>query len=91
MSEKRFICGLGFPINSNDPIRIISDSIEDKDYYKFSDICNILNKQQATIEMYQRSIERREEQISIIKKYCLKFLTDEQFEIIKKALEDELV
>ena len=82
---------MGFPINSNDPIRIISDSIEDKDYYKFSDICNILNKQQATIEMHQRSIERREEQISIIKKYCLKFLTDEQFEIIKKALEDELV
>ena len=89
MSEKRFICGLEFPINSNDPIRIISDSIEDKDYYKFSDICNLLNKQQATIEMYQRSVERREEQICIIKKYCLKFLTDEQFKTIRKALEDE--
>ena len=49
MSEKRFICGLGFPINSDDPIRIISDSVEYKDYYKFSDICNILNEQQATI------------------------------------------
>ena len=54
-------------------------------------IVDRLNKQQATIKMYQRSIERREEQISIIKKYCLEFLTDEQFEIIKKALEDELV
>ena len=49
MSEKRFVCGLGFPINSDDPIRIISDSVEDKDYYKFSDICNVLNEQQATI------------------------------------------
>lgn len=47
---KRFICGLGFPINSDDPIRIISDKVEDKDYYKFSDICNILNEQQATIQ-----------------------------------------
>ena len=50
MSEKRFICGLGFPINSDDPVRIISDSVEDKDYYKFSDICNILNEQQSTIQ-----------------------------------------
>ena len=49
MSDKRFICGLGFPINSDDPIRIISDSVENKDYYKFSDICNVLNKQQDTI------------------------------------------
>lgn len=50
MSEKRFICGLGFPINSDDPIRIITDSVEDKDYYKFSDICNVLNEQQAEID-----------------------------------------
>ena len=49
MSEKRFICGLGFPINSDDPIRIISDGVENKDYYKFSDICKVLNEQQATI------------------------------------------
>ena len=53
---KRFICGLGFPINSDDPIRIISDRVEDKDYYKFSDICNILNEQQATIEQQEQSI-----------------------------------
>ena len=50
MSEKRFICGLGFPINSDDPIRIISDSVEDMDYYKFSDICNVLNEQQDIIQ-----------------------------------------
>lgn len=56
MSEKRFICGLGFPINSDDPIRIISDSVEDKDYYKFSDICNVLNEQQDTINKLQSII-----------------------------------
>lgn len=50
MSEKRFICGLGFPINSDDPIRIISDRVEDKDYYKFSDICNVLNELQSIID-----------------------------------------
>lgn len=53
MSDKRFICGLGFPINSDEPIRIISDSVEDKDYYKFSDICNVLNEQQDTISQLQ--------------------------------------
>lgn len=48
-----------------------------------------LNKQQATIEMYQRRVDKREEQISIIKKHCLKFLTDEQIEIIRRELENE--
>lgn len=57
MSEKRFICGLGFPINSDDPIRIISDSVEDKDYYKFSDICNVLNEQQSIIRRDEISIK----------------------------------
>ena len=46
-------------------------------------------EQEATIEMYQRRVHKREEQISIIKKHCLKFLTDEQIEIIRKELEDE--
>lgn len=57
MSEKRFICGLGFPINSDDPIRIISDSVEDKDYYKFSDICNVLNEQHSIIRRDEISIK----------------------------------
>lgn len=57
MSEKRFICGLGFPINSDDPIRIISDSVEDKDYYKFSDICNVLNEQHSIIRRDEISIQ----------------------------------
>ena len=64
MSEKRFIYGLEFPINSNDPIRIISDSIEDKDYYKFSDICNVLNKQQATINNQEQKIKILQQEIS---------------------------
>ena len=49
---------------------------------------DLLNEQQATIEMYQRRVDKREEQISIIKKHCLKFLTDEQVETIRKELED---
>ena len=63
MSEKRFICGLGFPINSDDPIRIISDSVEDKDYYKFSDICNVLNEQQATINLLLDLLYQSEETV----------------------------
>ena len=64
MNEKRFICGLGFPINSDDPIRIISDRVEDKDYYKFSDICNILNEKQATIEQQEQSITILKQEIA---------------------------
>ena len=37
----------------------------------------------------QEKLDKREEQISIIKNHCLKFLTDEQFETIRRALEDE--
>ena len=48
-----------------------------------------LNEQQATIEMYQRRVDKREEQISIIKKHCLKFLSNEQIETIRKELENE--
>lgn len=80
MSEKRYT----FECIDNNCL-IYEDGI----WLKIEEVVELLNEQQATIEMYQRSIERREEQISIIKKYCLKFLTDEQFEIIKKALEDE--
>jgi len=54
-----------------------------------NDVEHKLNEQQATIEMYQRRVHKREEQISIIKKHCLKFLTDEQVEIIRKELENE--
>ena len=56
MNNKRFVCGLGFPINSDDPIRIISDSVEDKDYYKFSDICNVLNEQQTDLNYLAKFI-----------------------------------
>ena len=56
--------------------------------YGNDDVVVLLNEQQATIEMYQRRVDKREEQISIIKKHCLKFLTDEQVETIRKELED---
>jgi len=54
-----------------------------------TEVCELLNEQDRKIRQLEKSIERREEQISIIKKYCLKFLTDEQFETIRMALEDE--
>lgn len=73
MSEKRFICGLGFPINSDDPIRIINDKVEDKDYYKFSDICNILNEQQATIEQLERKLELKTEEVEYLKRMMVKW------------------
>ena len=63
MSKKRFICGLGFPINSDDPIRIISDSVENKDYYKFSDICNVLNKQQVLINALKKENKELKEEL----------------------------
>ena len=68
----------------------IVDNENGKEYGANVDrIIGLLNMQQATIEMYQRRVDKREEQISIIKKHCLKFLTDEQFEIIRKELDDE--
>ena len=83
MSEKRFKL-----IKIDDYVFQIKD-IDNDLYLVAEQICNLLNEQQATIELYKRSVNKREEQISIIKKYCLKFLTDEQFETIRKALEDE--
>ena len=61
MTEKRFICGLGFPINSDDPIRIITDREKDKDYFKFSDICEIMNEQQAKIQKQEKIIKALED------------------------------
>lgn len=52
-------------------------------------IIDLLNSQDRKIRQLEKSIEQREEQISIIKKHCFKFLTDEQFETIRKELEDE--
>lgn len=81
MSEKRFE-------RWNDYSCKVKDNQEDT-FLNWEDIVNKLNEQQATIEMYQRRVDKREEQISIIKKHCLKFLTDEQIEITRKELENE--
>ena len=58
MNEKRFICGMGFPKDSDNPIRIIYDKIDDKDYYLFTDLCKIMNEQQATIKSKDKQLER---------------------------------
>ena len=79
MTEKRFTVQEG-------SIWLILD--EEMGRLSLERVCVLLNEQQATIEMYQRRVDKREEQISIIKKYCLKFLTDEQVEIIRKELEN---
>ena len=47
---------------------------------------DLLNEQERRIQTLQRSIERREGQISIIKKYCLQFLTSEEIRTIEDAL-----
>ena len=98
MSEKRFICGLGFPINSDDPIRIISDNVEDKDYYKFSDICNVLNEQQATISALKEENEQLRQMIkeNVFHQYNEGSLADLKFkaiaydDIIKVEMSNEL-
>ena len=81
MSEKRFICGLGFPINSDDPIRIISDSVEDKDYYKFSDICDVLNEQQDQISYWKHKVN------SLL--FILGQFDEEKVKGLLKEIEDE--
>ena len=86
MGEKRFICGLGFPINSDDPIRIISDSVEDKDYYKFSDICNVLNGQQVTIERLKKDNEKLQQLVDVSMKADEVFSVFDDLKYIESAL-----
>lgn len=56
--------------------------------YGFDVLCEMLNEQQSEIRLYQERVNMREEQISIIKKHCLKMLSDEQIDIIRKDLEN---
>ena len=78
--EKKYLYeyGMFWECNDGSKCQILED-----------DVVDLLNEQQAMIELYKRSVNKREEQISIIKNHCLKFLTDEQIETIRKALEDE--
>lgn len=55
MSE-RYVCGMGFT-KEEQPIRIIHDNVEDKDYYLFTDICKIMNKQQEQIDLLEKNRE----------------------------------
>ena len=63
--------------------KIISDGIPTTDAIG---ICILLNVQDRKIRQLEKSIERREEQISIIKKHCKTYLTEEQYKTIKEAL-----
>jgi len=89
MSDERFVVG------SNEIGEIIVTDVETGNVYHYGSMSNflglirLLNEQDKKIRQLEKSIERREEQISIIKKHCLKFLTAEQFETIRRALEDE--
>jgi predicted DNA binding protein len=84
-----------FVVSTNDVGEIIVTDVETGNVYHYGSMSNflglirLLNEQDRKIRQLEKSIERREEQISIIKKHCLKFLTDEQFETIRKALEDD--
>ena len=73
--NKRFKYGRAFPINSDDSLPCITDSEKDKDYFRMSDIVNVLNGQQATIEAkneYQRTLEakirRLKDRIKVLEK-----------------------
>ena len=88
MSEKRFelvsVCGdFGIIDTSTDDVWFFET------YESVVKVRDKLNEQDRKIRQLEVSIERREEQISIIKNHCLKFLTDEQFGTIRRALEDE--
>ena len=50
------------------------------------DVVDLLNERDRKIRQLEKSIERREEQISIIKKHCKTYLTEEQYKTIKEAL-----
>lgn len=91
-----------FEFYSDDYVIGVLDNVSGKTLNHFATI-DLLNEQQSTIDklsilleqsmhkqiFYQKRANKREEQICIIKKHCLKFLTDEQFETIRKELEDE--
>jgi len=55
-------------------------------FYDCDSVVDILNDQDMKIKQLEKSIERREEQISIIKKHCKTYLTEEQYKTIKEAL-----
>ncbi len=56
MSEKRFVYGRAFAINSDDSLPCITDSEKDKNYFKMSDIVGILNEQQDQISYWKHKV-----------------------------------
>ena len=75
MSEQRFICGMGFTnadVNFYNPIRIIHDNENDKDYYLFADLCKIMNEQQAEID----DLKGENKELKHWKKRIIEYLSD---------------
>ena len=54
--NKRFKYGRAFAINSDDSLPVITDNENDKDYFKMSDIVNVLNEQQDQISYWKHKV-----------------------------------
>ena len=80
MSEKK-----RFEFYSDDYLVGIIDTATGKKLNHFATM-DLLNEQDKKVRQLEKSIERREEQISIIKKHCEAYLTEEQYKTIKEAL-----
>ena len=94
MNEKRFIVETVEITDCDTDVSRIAKVITDKEeIYSYDDlyeISDLLNEQQAEIRLYQERVDMREEQLSIIKKHCLEMLSDEQFKLIKRDLENSI-
>ena len=79
MSEKRFKYGRAFPINSDDSLPCITDIEKDKDYFRMSDIVNVLNEQQSIIN-------KKKELLKLIAKACTYSKEHSVKEILRKEI-----
>ena len=61
--NKRFKYGRAFPINSDDSLPCITDRQDGKDYVRMSDLVDLLNEQQATIQSLKEENEQLQKQL----------------------------
>lgn len=81
MSDKRFQYGRAFPINSEDSLPVITDNEENKDYFKMSEIVDLLNEQQELIEELHLSDEMGWKRAEHFEKKCPKELHNKKMYI----------
>jgi len=79
--NKRFKYGRAFAINSDDSLPCITDSEKDKDYFRMSDIANVLNEQQDQISYWKHKVN------SLL--WILSQFDKEKVKELLKELEDE--